>query len=380
MLDQNNISKTFCPAKWDELVINSYYNFVYSCCKAAPLRFEKEYKNALDKQKLNLLNNVQDSSCQYCWEVENNNKFSLRMQHLKDFNFDSYSEYHNLNKSIKNLEINLGNTCNLQCQYCNPKFSSEWEKDVRKKMYPIFTDRFVYEIVEKNKSSKESNFNLLTKENPETLTIIGGEPFLYKSLWEILDAARIKELRLTSNFMVDSSIIDRLLSYEDKFVINLNVSIDATKTIAEYTRHGLDFEKFFQNLKYYLKNSKSKKISISSLMTAVTVLDFENFYNYITDLRNEMHDCAIVLTISNCLYPKIQTFAVLSTEVRKPVIEFINRIKNKEYTFGLESLLSALQTEKFNSGFHKQFKYFINEWDIRKDTTLPKEIKELLCI
>jgi organic radical activating enzyme len=380
MPDQSNISKTFCPAKWDELVINSTYNFAYSCCKAVPLLFEKDYKTVLDNQKFNLLNNIQDDSCKYCWEVENNNEFSLRMEHLKDFNFESYSEYQNLNKSIKNLEINLGNTCNLQCQYCNPKFSSEWEKDIRNKMYPIFTDRYNYEILEKNKSNRETNFNLLAKESPEILTVIGGEPFLYKSLWQILDNAKVKEVRLTSNFMVDFRTIDRLLSYEDKFLISLNVSIDATKTIAEYVRHGLNFEKFFQNLKYYLKNSKLKKISISSLMTAVTVLDFENFYNYITDLRNEMRDCVIALTISNCLYPKIQTFAVLSPEVRKPIIEFIGQIQNKDYTFGLESLCSALQSEQYNVGYHKQFKYFIDEWDHRRSSALPNNIKELLCI
>ena len=33
------IPDTFCPAKWDELLLNLNYNYAYACCKATPLMF-----------------------------------------------------------------------------------------------------------------------------------------------------------------------------------------------------------------------------------------------------------------------------------------------------------------------------------------------------
>ena len=44
---------TFCPAKWDELIINTSYNYVYGCCKARPEKFVKDYIEIIDYQKQN---------------------------------------------------------------------------------------------------------------------------------------------------------------------------------------------------------------------------------------------------------------------------------------------------------------------------------------
>jgi len=110
---------TFCPAKWDELIINTSYNYVYGCCKAKPEKFVNDYNEIIDHQKQNLLNNVKDPSCSYCWNSEKTNGTSLRIQFLKKFDISTFNEYKN-NKSPKVIEINVGNACNMQCMYCNP--------------------------------------------------------------------------------------------------------------------------------------------------------------------------------------------------------------------------------------------------------------------
>jgi len=72
------IPKTFCPAKWDELHLNYNYNWAYGCCKATPIVFKRDWHEELDKQKNNLLQDVQDPSCDYCWQVENQGGVSDR--------------------------------------------------------------------------------------------------------------------------------------------------------------------------------------------------------------------------------------------------------------------------------------------------------------
>ena len=64
------IPDTFCPAKWDEIIINCSQNLVYSCCKATPVNFDKEFKSIIDNQKDNLINGVKDPSCNYCWKTK----------------------------------------------------------------------------------------------------------------------------------------------------------------------------------------------------------------------------------------------------------------------------------------------------------------------
>ena len=117
-----SISKTFCPAKWDEIFVNLGANYVYSCCRSDVVKITKkeDINTALDQQKLNLLNNIQDPACNYCWKIENQGYTSLRHRYLEKFDEKLFPLYQNNSTRIKSLEVSLGNECNFQCTYCNP--------------------------------------------------------------------------------------------------------------------------------------------------------------------------------------------------------------------------------------------------------------------
>jgi hypothetical protein len=57
---------------------------------STPIKFvdKADIATILDGQKDNLLNGIQDSSCEYCWRVERQGHPSRRHTYLKDFNFD----------------------------------------------------------------------------------------------------------------------------------------------------------------------------------------------------------------------------------------------------------------------------------------------------
>ena len=384
MQKQNELPKTFCPAKWDELILNYQHNYVYSCCKATPIVFFKDYKEVIENQKQNLLNEIQDPSCNYCWAVENNNKPSRRHSYLDKFDHTTFAEYLNVDKPIKTLEINLGNTCNMQCIYCNPKLSSQWEHDVKQKKYPVFTDRFVYEIIDKKTINETAilNLSIIEKEKPSSVVMIGGEPLLNKHFWDI--TSRLKNIRLSisSNFNCELTVIKKLLELEQTNNLDLDilVSIDCTKSLASYNRYDLKYDQFLENLFYFAENTKAKQIGINSLMTCITILDIENFISFLESLQAKFSSKKIINNFHACVQPKIQSFSTIPNDTKKELLTLLKNYNSKIKLHGIDNIVSYLESTEFDVGLHKQFKLFIEEWELRKQITLPKEIKEKLCL
>ena len=194
----------FCPAKWQEVVVNIPQNYIFACCKSSPIIFDKTTKIEqvflkLDEQKNNLLNGIKDSSCNYCW---NGN------EELRRIKLDHWDNTFN----VRSLELNIGNTCNLTCVYCGPKYSSKWAKDLKDGEYPIFTDNEQY----KNAGITQSMYNvddlvkLYNLINPtEQLKFVGGEPIITPLVHDVLDKINIseKEIHFPTSLIYEQSII-----------------------------------------------------------------------------------------------------------------------------------------------------------------------------
>jgi organic radical activating enzyme len=376
------VPDTFCPAKWDELSTNLNYNWAYACCKAKPIKFVKDFKEVITQQQENLLNGIQDDSCNYCWSIENAGGESLRHIYIKNFDKTKFDSYSTFNRQISKLEVNIGNSCNLQCIYCNAKFSSQWEKDLNFKKYPIVTDRYVYESEVKNPSKKTDNLNFIRKINPKRLLIIGGEPLYHKDFLELLEAVNSEEIEFSSNLMVDQKILDKVINYQSKFKkMIINASIEAVDGTASYLRHGLDADNFFENLRYLLDNSDSARteFKILSLATNISVFEMKDLANKLNQIK-ENSDKDFTWFISYCATPKIHSFYALPNNTRDFIITNLEQIKTSFKTTGMPVIIDALKTIKFKENIHKEFAYFIREWESRKNISLNPTLKEFLCL
>jgi len=366
----HKIPNTFCPGKWDELHLNLNYNYAYGCCKATPIKFVKDYKSQLEQQKTNLLTGVQDPSCNYCWNLENNGQSSLRHEFLNKFDPDTFDSY-TVDKIPKFVEVSLGNECNFQCTYCNPKFSSKWEQDVRQQPYRVFSDKFFYSI--DSKEEHEGNLELLPPEI-KNINIIGGEPLQNKNIWPILQLKNVEDVGITvttnlSNKTTDQ--FDRLFATTNKInELRLCVSLDATDSIAEFARYGLDFALMQRNLQYLIDHAPDNlHIRILSLMTSITIRDLGNLIDYIAQLK--MQHSRLVWEISYCRAPVIQSFSTLADEYKPKILEQITQIKQLDYVTGIDSLESALATYQYNNTLYQQLRLFLKEFSERKHIEIP---------
>jgi MoaA/NifB/PqqE/SkfB family radical SAM enzyme len=373
----SKISKTFCPAKWNEIMLNFTYNYVFSCCKSTPQKYSDSYIEILDEQKKNLLNGIQDPSCNYCWKSENNNLPSLRQEYLKTFDSSQIALYENNEIEPSLVELYIGNECNFQCTYCNPKYSSQWELDCNRKKYKIFTDRYFYENDLKNKESTDQIYKIILDLNTSVLLkILGGEPLINKLFWKILSITTVDNFFLSTNLSCKTKKeIDNLYKHSQKFKnFMINVSIDSTGVNAEFTRYGINFQKFEENLDYLLsKASSNTKININSVVTSITIHDLPNFFAFIQDKKIKYPK--LTWSLNFCVSPRIQSFDTLPDEHKNNAIKILKEIEILDYTSGANTVISALLSAKFNNTLYNELKVFLEEFAQRKKINVPVCLK-----
>ena len=375
----NNLPKTFCPAKWDEIFVNLGANYVYACCKSEIVKIVKkeDINVALDRQKYNLLNGIQDPACNYCWNVENAGHVSLRQKYLADFDINQFDQYKNNQVNPKQVEVSLGNECNFQCTYCNPKFSSQWESDVKHKPYKIFSDQHFYGIDEKNTNNLQDTIAWLGElKTIEKLQILGGEPLQNKNFTSVVNSINSDELGFATNLSFKNTrAIDKVLSLSDRYKkISMVVSIDSTEKNAEFSRFGMDYAQMLINIQYLIARAPDNvAIRFNSVMTSITIRDFKNTVKLIDSFYQI--NPKITWEIIFCRDPKIFTLNTLPERFKPKILEKINSIKDRNYIQGLSSLEGAIISSKFNMTLYNQMKHFLNEFSIRKNISIPVDLE-----
>jgi hypothetical protein len=317
----NEVSPTFCLAKWHHTTIYLQTGETHSCYHPAPHKISlneiiidpSALHNTEEKkhERLAMLNGEKPSGCNYCWNIEAMGEEYIsdrkernasiytpeRYQQIKDGDWDQ-----NINPEY--IEISFGNECNFKCGYCHPKHSSSYHKEIK--------DHGPYTMV-KNHRNDIDWFNVYEEEtNPyveawwrwwptvsKTLTILritGGEPLLQQSTWKLLDDLEQHplpnlELNINSNFGVKPILIDRLVEKINKLIsigaiksFKLFTSIDTWGPAAEYIRTGLDLTVWEKNLDTYLTKTNLPVIFMITF-NILTVTNFQRLLEKILEWR-----------------------------------------------------------------------------------------------
>jgi hypothetical protein len=317
----NEVSPTFCLAKWHHTTIYLQTGETHSCYHPAPHKIPLDelvidpsaLHNTEQKkhERLAMLNGEKPSGCNYCWNIEAMGEDYIsdrkernasiytpeRYQQIKDGDWDQ-----NINPQY--IEISFGNECNFKCGYCHPKHSSSYHKEIK--------DYGPYTMV-KNHRNDIDWFKVYEEEtNPyveawwkwwptvsKTLTILritGGEPLLQQSTWRLLDDLEQNplpnlELNINSNFGVKPILIERLVEKVNKLItigaikdFKIFTSIDTWGPAAEYIRTGLDLTVWEKNLDTYLTKT-NLPVTFMITFNILTVTNFQSLLEKILEWR-----------------------------------------------------------------------------------------------
>ena len=316
----NELSPTFCLAKWHHTTIYLQTGETHSCYHPAPHKIPLE-EIALDpsalhntQQKISeraaMINGGKPSGCNYCWNIEAMGSEYISDRHERNASIFTEQRLGAIKANPlapvnpQYIEISFGNECNFKCGYCHPKHSSAYHKEIK--------DHGPYTMV-KNHRNDIDWFTVYEEDvNPyveawwrwwpevrKTLTILritGGEPLLQKSTWRLLDDLEQNplpnlELNINSNFGVKPILIDRLVEKVNKLLdmgaikdFKIFSSIDTWGEPAEYIRTGLDLTVWEKNLDTYLTKT-NRPITFMITFNILSVPSFTKLLNKILEWR-----------------------------------------------------------------------------------------------
>jgi len=437
----NNVGCGFCLAKWTQVTMHLHNGLTHSCHHPTPhkiplselSRNPTALHNTQEKKRARkeMLSGKRPKECNYCWNVEDNSDMlSDRVFKSEEpWSWEYYDEIKNINHrenyNPKYVEVSFSNTCNFKCSYCGPMFSSKWMEEIeRYGKYPTSTEFGSLDWVksEGKMPYKHSEHNPYVKafwewwpdlyKDLHTFRITGGEPLLSKDTWDVLDyiikhPSPNKKLNLSinSNLGVPDNLIDKLIEklqiITDKELVNemiIYTSLDGWGAQAEYIRHGLEFNRFWDNVNKILEKVPKVTIVFMTTYNALSVFSFRTFLKNVLNLRIEHKNpdrywlTTTPVDASYLRYPPHQTVKILDLEhkelIRKQA-EFVvyNSVENYDGdNMGFNDIevqkikriydWSLSEDTKLNQN-RLDFIKFVDEHDIRRGTNFLKTFPEM---
>ena len=385
---KNKLGKGLCLAKWTNSTMHLGIGTNHSCHHPAPHKIPLEeieadpsalHNSKHKKEQRNLmLQHKEPYECDYCWKLENTQKYSDRI--LMSKKKDSWPYFNDIIKTDHYdptmLEVSFSNVCNFKCAYCGPSFSSKWVEEIKTNgPYPTSTP--YRDLVDIQIPDREENpyIEAFWKYLPtmydklHTLRITGGEPMLSRhteKLLKYITEHPNKKLTIVinSNLGAPKSIIvgfvEKLKLIESNVKrIEIATSGEAYGDKLEYIRDGLNFSEWLSNCKYILNSLPKVRLSVMCAYNLFSITSYEKFLDTLIELKKE--------------YKRVY---ISFSYVRDPSFFHVS-LAPKEWKHILEKTLIKVK-KNFNSETVQRFKFVMSEFDKDSNVQDLKDLKSFL--
>lgn len=433
----NNVSPTFCLAKWLQVTTNLYNGTTHSCHHPSSHKISEDLvlknPNALHNTPIKIyareemLKGIQTKECQYCWNVENLPEKTISDRLYKSNN--SWARPY-LNKVLESgdgkninptyMEIAFENVCNFKCTYCTPDVSSRWMEEIQSHGPYKLNNHELHNLEYLKKSGK---FPIHHKEfNPyieafwkwwpdlyndlHTFRITGGEPLLSDNTWKVLDYIQEHPrsdltISINTNMGVPHNLIVKLVDHINEMIRNNKVkeimiftSAESIEEQCEYIRYGMDWKLFTKNIEYFLSNTDDKiTLQFMTTVNLLSVPKLKNFLEWILSLRKKYNKTnshnRVGFSLAYLRYPQFITLTQLTLELKllysevwkKFAIENSNNsrigVLYLEEIDQINRLCGFMNSKNEDKNLMKDFYLYYTEADKRRKTDFCKTFIEL---
>ena len=305
--------------------------------------------------KADFLAGEKPSACYNCWHEEDAGMESKRLRELKKFKHHLDDLTHTKPKS---MDLKLGSICNTKCRICTSFASSQWvpeeiERDGDTNQYAHLMGRLGRwpELNDKFWEDIETQI-----EEVESLEFFGGEPFLIKRHFDILqtlvDKGRAKDISISYNTNGSIYPKDYIDLWKQFKSVQVFFSVDGVGERFNYIRHPQQFDEVMKNFWQFkqhdwLKVNLFYTVGIFNIMYMDDMLDYHAEHNM---------DCEIHF---NTVYePKHVPAKALPQNVKQIITD-----KFKEHTDSrIQNMLNymngeQLDVEQYMPEFVRQTKF-----------------------
>ena len=385
------MSKTFCAYPWKHLFVQPSGHQKICCLSNENITKDDDYRqfnlardplfaswnsNYMKNIRKKMLNGEQSTTCQRCYQQEQNGLMSMRDTKNEEYYRNNTSADGSVTGQPGHVELHFGNVCNLTCKMCSQMFSTSIGKELIKmgEQDPDFL-RWVkkqggvvnnwtaeldvtYDWFKNNKIKKEV-FESVSK-NVSGLSIVGGEPTAVKEFYELLEYCDTKgtlsgkSVTLITNLTNTNKNLTKWLEHTRQFVVYC--SIDGLLERNEYIRYPTDWSKVLRSLDFYKDIIQKHPDAGMHFGPAIQLLNIDQladmvmfFEKFKADhrLNSHVHWTGLVSAPVICDYrnaPKRYKEQVV--EILKSKLTHINEGKNTDAIQGhINNLESSLDTE-----------------------------------
>ena len=291
--------KTFCPLPWNH-ISSGPEGIGRICCEGFEILKNDQGGQALWKQskslysyfntkdykkiRLQMLKGKRPSHCFHCFNQEDHDVKSVRLDFIKQYQSDIKEMIDSTNKDgsvdkpkIAYIDMALGNKCNLKCRMCFPWNSYIIGKDWQK-MGRVYDD------------TGPKNILKIEEALPyiQAIFTTGGEPMLIKEHLEFLEMIVEKGhanhilLRYNSNqTVIPKKIVELWKSFK---TVTFNCSVEAYGKLNDYIRYPSKWEHLEKNM-YFLDHLSHKynhiEVYIHTTFQAYNVIRIPELLNYL---------------------------------------------------------------------------------------------------
>jgi len=409
------MSKFICSLPWNHISVNPH-GWSSVCCEANwdseqslarnkgddPVHISKGIDKVINSDtfksiRKEMLSGEVPDACMSCYNIEKVGGHSKRLRsEIPPSNLlNITNEDGHITPALSNIELRLGNFCNLKCRSCNAESSTSWINDYNKlkdkinlpSSYDHLLSRGVsYDWVEDPDVYLDLLKNIY---NPEVLHISGGEPFLVDKHSYLLDLLIEKDLakdmtvayvtNASYNFEKITPILDKLNKFKQ---VVINFSLDDINERNNYIRKLSKFETVIKNIKKFTSKYKfifdvTQTIHIFNFLYLEELhilLEKEGLYNKDnTGVIRNINDNFVV-------FPDYHNVNILPKDIRREKIDslegklnsnFFDRVKKTFYNSPDNNLLEEfikttnevdkVRNESIRDIFPKLYKAVVNE-------------------
>jgi MoaA/NifB/PqqE/SkfB family radical SAM enzyme len=233
------------------------------------------------------------AGCETCYVKEQSsdqshrtlyNQQYLKNPKIKSLITQSFQQDYQIDSNIYYLDLRFGNLCNLQCRSCNPRNSTQLNKEIIKiaSADSEIHEFYATEPQDLNSWYKSQQFQKNIKAvGPDltTLYITGGEPTIIEQNIQLLETliaenfAQNITLKISTNL---TNISKKLLNLLNQFqTVIVFCSIDGTDQYQEYLRYPSNWQQIKKNFLYLLTHCNKTKFHIK-VTPVVQNVNFEN--------------------------------------------------------------------------------------------------------
>jgi MoaA/NifB/PqqE/SkfB family radical SAM enzyme len=364
---------TVCPAVWDHLCVNTMGKNRL-CCNAVTQdkdkfigNLDKHWNDLRDGVKKEMLAGNRPEICKSCWKKEESGISSLRDHFVENYKnqgiWDKFvDDIPTTKKYPVELDLKLGNYCNLSCRMCSSYSSSgvanEFQKILKETGVDLGLDEHEKTFVQ-NKWYLQEEFVDSIKDmianGLRHLKFTGGEPLMVPSVKKLIDYCVDNDFAKNINLIIITNVTlinDEWISLFKAFkFVNIICSIDGIGDTFEYIRHPANWNDVNSKLQ------KLSKVQTEQLVTSTTftlqaynILEIKN----IVELAKQYNFHINVIPLDAPAYLDVRNVPQDLKDEALRQINTLSELDNKKFSKFLKDVKNKIN-QPTNEDNSKQF-------------------------